>query len=292
MSTGRGGATGGRKPSSRSNGRRHFGSVRRLPSGRWQASYWFDGRKHTAPSTFLAKADALAYLSTVETDLRRGTWIDSRAGDITLAEYADSWLGSRPTLRPRTVEIYRHLLDAHILPTLGKHPMSRLQPQAIRAWNAGIAGRLPSTAAKAYRLLATTCRSAVTDEVIVRSPCRLAGAGTEHAPERPTVSVAEVEVLTKAMPEHLQLVVPLAVWCSRRRGELLALRRQDVDVTAQTIRIERTMHQQSDGTIAYGPPKTSAGRRTVCYPTPSPRRSRSTSSDTSTTTQRPCCSAV
>ena len=30
--------------------RRHFGNVRRLPSGRYQASYWHDGQRHTAPA--------------------------------------------------------------------------------------------------------------------------------------------------------------------------------------------------------------------------------------------------
>jgi len=61
-------------------GRRHFGSVRRLPSGRFQASYWNEGIRHVGEDTFPTKTDAFAYLSTVETDLRRGTWIDPEAG--------------------------------------------------------------------------------------------------------------------------------------------------------------------------------------------------------------------
>ena len=40
-------------------GRRHFGSVRRLPSGRWQAGYWHQGLHNVAPATFVTKADAL-----------------------------------------------------------------------------------------------------------------------------------------------------------------------------------------------------------------------------------------
>jgi hypothetical protein len=39
--------------------RRHFGSVRKRSSGRWQATYWHEGRLHSA-GTFAAKADALA----------------------------------------------------------------------------------------------------------------------------------------------------------------------------------------------------------------------------------------
>jgi hypothetical protein len=69
--------------------RRHFGSVHKLPSGRWQASYWWNGARHLAPGTFPAKADALAWLSKTETEIRRGMWVDPAAGRMTVAESDD-----------------------------------------------------------------------------------------------------------------------------------------------------------------------------------------------------------
>ena len=62
--------------------KRHFGSVRRLPSGHYQASYWHDGLRLTAPQTFATKGDALAHLSSIETDLRRGTWVNPDNGSL------------------------------------------------------------------------------------------------------------------------------------------------------------------------------------------------------------------
>ena len=56
----------------------------------------------SAPSTFRTKADAAAWLASVETDLSRGDWIDPGAGRVTLREYARSWLDHRPDLRPST----------------------------------------------------------------------------------------------------------------------------------------------------------------------------------------------
>ncbi len=81
--------------------RRHFGSVRRLPSRRWQASYWHDGARHAAPSTFAAKGDAQAWLSAIETDINRGVWTDPAGARITVASWMEHWLatvvdGSRP----------------------------------------------------------------------------------------------------------------------------------------------------------------------------------------------------
>jgi hypothetical protein len=90
--------------------RRHFGTVRKRNSGKWQAMYWHDGERHAA-GTFAAKADALAYLSTVEADLRRGAWINPRAGQVTLGAYAEEWLERRPDLAVRTRELYRYVLE-------------------------------------------------------------------------------------------------------------------------------------------------------------------------------------
>lgn len=51
--------------------------------------------------------------------------------------------------------------------------------------------RHPSTAARAYRLLSMICNTAIADEVIARSPCKVIGVSEEHAPERLTATLAE-----------------------------------------------------------------------------------------------------
>ena len=54
--------------------RRTFGYIRKLPSGRWQASYLDDrtAERVWAPSTFATRTDASLWLSSVETDMARG----------------------------------------------------------------------------------------------------------------------------------------------------------------------------------------------------------------------------
>ncbi len=82
--------------------RRRFGALRRLPSGRWQASYQTaDGVRRTAKSTFATKTDADRWLSSVETDLLRGTWVDAEAGKVSLGVFAREWLATNPAIGPR-----------------------------------------------------------------------------------------------------------------------------------------------------------------------------------------------
>lgn len=59
---------------------------------------------------------------------------------------------------------------------------------------------------------------------------------------------------------------PLAAWCQSRRGEVLALQRRDVDVTAGLITVQRAWVHLEGGGSSVGPPKTEAGRRTVAFP--------------------------
>ena len=60
---------------SRKPTRTSYGSVPRLPSGRYQARFT-DARegRHTAPMTFASKREAEDYLATVRADMVRGTW--------------------------------------------------------------------------------------------------------------------------------------------------------------------------------------------------------------------------
>jgi integrase len=245
--------------------RRHFGSVRKRLSGRWQALYWQDERVQSA-GTFATKADAQACLSAMETDLRRGKWIDPRGGQVTLESYANEWLQQRTDLAERTAELYRHVLDKHILPVLGTSTLVELSPTKVRSWYSNIAKDHPATASKAYRMLSSIMRRAVVDGIILTSPCKVEGAGTEHAAERPTASVDEIELLSRSMPEHLRIVVLLATWCQLRRGEILGLRRMDVDKRQHVIHILQSRTFGMDGRQIMKVPKTAAGRRTISVP--------------------------
>jgi integrase len=76
-------------------GRRSHGSVRKLPSGRYQATFIGpDGMRRPAPQTFVAKADATRWLSKTETEVSSGTWVDPSAAQVTLARQAYALLRS------------------------------------------------------------------------------------------------------------------------------------------------------------------------------------------------------
>jgi len=216
--------------------------------------------------TFKRRKDADAYATTVAADKLRGVAIDPRRAQVTFTDYAKQWMENREDLAQRTVDLHWWLLRRHIEPTFGTSALADLSPSAVRSWNARIAGKRPSNAAKAYRLLSSMMRAAVDDEIIGRNPCRVKGAGGENAPERPVATIAEVQALADAMRDHLRVSVLLAAWCQLRRGEILGLHRRDVDLLRGTLTITTTRGPSMSGKEIVKAPKTDAGRRTVAVP--------------------------
>ncbi len=252
--------------------RRHFGAIRKLPSGRYQARYRGpDGVMRPARETFERKQDAAAWLSSIEAEITAGTWRDPARTDERLQDYAERWIAERPNLRPRTVELYRWLLGRHVTPHLGNLALADLDgnPAVIRSWRAALldSGISPSMTAKAYRLLrAVLMTAAEDDEIIRRNPCRIRGAGTETAPERPTLTVDQAAALAAQMPARYSALVLLATYASLRWGEVTAVRRTDLDLNSATIRVRRAYTELSTGRLILGPPKSRAGVRVVAFP--------------------------
>jgi len=152
--------------------RRKFGAVRRLPSGRWKARFPGPGGELLpAPQTFATKIEASRYLAAVETDMARGQWVDPRGSGVLLVDYSAAWLQERTVrgrpLAPRTVDTYRHSLNAWILPFLGQVPLDKITSAHVRRWHAHIGGETGVNAVRqAYAVLRAILNTAVADEAL------------------------------------------------------------------------------------------------------------------------------
>ncbi|HJT90990.1 MAG TPA: site-specific integrase [Mycobacterium sp.] len=249
-------------------GKRQFGTVRKLPSGKWQARYRDrTGDLVTAPSTFHTKGDASRWLSNVETEQARGGWIDPRAGEIPLETYAAEWLETKVRLAPRTREIYDTQLRLHINPSLGRVNLVDISPEDVRGWYADlVAERGASVAAKAYVRLKQILAQAVNDDRIAKSPCRIANGGAEHHAEQRFATLPQLYKLADAVPERYRALVLTAGLGGLRIGELAALRRKDVDLINRSIHVRRKRVRLASGEVIEGDPKSEAGRRVVALP--------------------------
>jgi integrase len=249
--------------------KRRFGSVRKLPSGRWQARYrGADGLMRSAPHPFATERDADQWLTVVESELLRGDWIDPWLSEVKLDDFGRRWIRER-TLKPRTRDDYEGIFRNHIAPTLGTLAVGEITTAAVREWRADLldAGMGGNRAAKVYRLLRAILNTAVDDGMIKRNPCRIRGADQERESARPVASVPQVYRLADAVPSRFRALILLGAFTSLRWGELVNVTHADVDLATGTVLVARTLTERDDGTLdAAGTPKSDAGRRRVAIP--------------------------
>lgn len=249
--------------------RRRFGQVRKLPSGKFQASFVGpNGKRQNAPDTFVTKTDANRWLAKVEADLSRGTWLNDELGNQAFGTYARVWLRDNTSIGPRYRETCTRNLRLHMT-VLEDIPLRAMTPLVVREWYAsamrGKGGR--TSLQQSYRFLHAVLATAVRDGAITANPANIPGAGTDRAKERPVASVAQVVALIEAITPRYRFAVLLGAWCGLRRGEIIALTPQDIDLVAGTVTVRTNRVELLETRQAFdAPPKTDAGKRTVNIP--------------------------
>ncbi|WP_288451551.1 tyrosine-type recombinase/integrase [uncultured Microbacterium sp.] len=267
-----------------------WGAIRKLPSGRFQASYLGpDGQRWTARTdaggalTFDSKTRAREWLTKTRAEIQRGTWVSptDRAVDAERArqqapipnfgKFAAAWVeqrrsGSGQPLRPKTATEYRRQL-AGGLAELADSALADITPARVRDWHARRAAVAPTAAGAEARLLRAILNTAVTDGIITSNA--VAGAltrtttGTPHRP--PTHD--ELAAILNAIEPRFKVAILLAAYGALRISEWRALRRSDLaqDKDRYLVTVARQA-QHIAGAWVVGPPKSAEGRRVVALP--------------------------
>src|SRR4051812_4606554 len=210
-----------------------FGTVDKLPSGKYRARYVGpDGKRRS--KIFTTKTDANAWLATQQADLVRKAWRAPEAGQRTVGAYALDHL-ARDDLRPSTKALYEGLWRLHLADTWSDVAVGDVTPAKVRAWHTAAAKKTGATAlAQSYRLLRSILSVAVHDDVIAANPCKLRNASTPKA-TRPSraLTAPEAQALAEyfgrdARTARYRALVLVLAFGGLRFGEATALRRRDV----------------------------------------------------------------
>ena len=198
----------------------------------------------------------------------------ARQRDVpTLRDYGDEWLANRKTkgreLRPTTRQQYRWVLDRFIYPAFGDTRLDRISHEDVNAWYDALAPGRETIRAHSYSLLRTILTSAASMRpvpLIPYNPAHIRGAGNTSRVHRvEPATLAELRVIVDELPDRYKLMALLAAWCALRFGELTELRRGDIDLRTNRVKIRRGVVRVG-GEFLVGPPKTEAGIRDVAIP--------------------------
>lgn len=256
--------------------RRGFGSIRKLPSGRWHASYIdeFTGRRVNGPSTFTTKADAGLWLAKVETDRSRGVLVDRELSQRPFGEWASGWLAGLH-VKPKTEVSYESCLRNHVMPVFEDRPIGSITYRDCRTFVDDLRskGLAAGTIGEARKILRLVLQEALREDAFHRNPADGLRVPRGSRTEMMFLTVEQVFALADAVAnpprpashplQHWPaygLLVRFAAFSGLRAGEVAALRVGRVASDGSWVEVAESV-EEVHGQLVYGPPKTYSRRR-------------------------------
>ncbi len=196
---------------------------------------------------FPSEEEAKAARDEARVKARRGEYIDRN--EITVAEYLGQWLDSHAMeIKPGTLEDYRKGIRLYVNPYIGGLKLQAVRPSAITKLYLDLlkgGGRnggplAVATVVHTHAILRRAFRDAVVvDQLIDTSPVERAKRPRVRAAEPGTVwTPAELRTFLSIARRHrLFAFFHVAAYTGARRGELLNLRWNDVDLDGKQITI-------------------------------------------------------
>lgn len=127
---------------------------------------------------FPTRRAAENYADDQEAKIRAGTYLDKRAGQITLTEWVNLWWPAQD-LEPSTLADYRNRIEVRILPAFGDRVLASITAEEVAVWEKGLVARgyAKRTAQAARSLLATILGDAIPHYIQTNPALRRRGRG-------------------------------------------------------------------------------------------------------------------
>ncbi len=246
---------------------------RKRPDGRWEARVFVLTTEGTWKRVSVyGKSPEAVEAKATELKGQRDKGIPAASTTSTVRDYLQIWLEEsvRPNRRPSTYEGYEINVRCHINPFIGGKKLARLSVRDVQAWLGQLraAGRSKASIRYAHRTLRAALNQAVRTELIARNVAlhvELPSIEDDDDGGRQALTPAHAKLLLqRAGGQRLYAAYVLGL-LGLRRGEVLGLRWEDVDLVQRTIKIRQTVHR-SGGALHVGPPKSRRSRRTIPLP--------------------------
>jgi integrase len=254
-------------------------SFRKLPSGKWQAVVKHPSGKRYTRTDPLRRVVA-EWAANLETQIRRGDFVDPNAGKITLTGWWEKW-AELQQVENTTASKRETLWRLYVQPAFGSWPLATIQSWDVETWVARMAKAQvrPHAAAESVRLLKHMLADAVRHRVVrtnqaelVKTPAtakhddrilddeeidRLLEAITKPGARE---GVARGQVRPRVPDEENRVLVELMLFAGLRWEEVAGLHGFRVDLMRRQLRVREVIVR---GRRVKPTPKTVAGERDV-----------------------------
>ena len=264
----------------RSNGE---GSIRKRRDGRWEGRYTAGINPETGKQVFknvLGKTQAEVKEKLAKALAENQKLDFTKQGKYNVAQWMDEWFENvcKIRVRPSSHQTYRGYIDRHIAPNIGKIPLEKLSTMDLQKFYRRLLadgrverieskGQPKGLSAKTVRninqVISSAMGFAVAQRILAENPCKAVALPKLEHREMQTIPAAQLSAfLDEAKASGVYELYYIELATGLRRGELLGLKWEDIDLTAGVIRVRRQV-SRIDGKIVEAPLKTRNAYRTV-----------------------------
>ena len=234
-------------------------------------------RKQHTKSGFKTKAEAVAALATIQSSVARGDYVEPSSQSLGL--YLQFWLRAQQAqLRASTLQSYESAVELHIAPRIGDVRLQAVTASTLDVLYAdllqdgrrdGRGGLSPHTVRNIHAVLRKALSDAARKGSILRNPA--------EAADPPKLGRSQVAMetwtpeqlrsfLNHTIGDRLYAAWVVAATTGMRRGEVLGLRWQDIDLEGMRLSVRQTL-LSVEYDLVFSTPKTRKGTRSIALDT-------------------------
>jgi integrase len=240
------------------------GSISLRKDGRYQAAITLDHhkRKYYYGKT---RKEVQDKLNKALYEQNQGTLVTGL--HQTLKTQLERWLEQmcRLTMRPNTYKSFRYVIHHHLIPALGHIKLQKLTIRDLQAFYAEKREHLkPGSLAIINAALGGALEDALKQGMIARNVAKLVDLPHAERYEGQILTVEQArQLLAAARGSRLDALLLVALTTGMRRGELAALRWNDVDLERGMVHVRHNLTWVRGMGYVEGEPKSKAGRRKI-----------------------------
>lgn len=242
-------------------------SIRKRPNGTYQATIYVgrdaNGKQLFKYVTKPTLKECKAAARVIEQEIEEGKFLNVE--NMRLSTWMDKWLElNKEKLSPSTYVSYKIYVDKHLKPYFKQLKLSQINELHIKQYiNDKLKTLSPTTVRKHFFVL----REMLQDVLKHKNPARDIKPPAKNDYKPYVLTNEEFEQIHNAFKGHkYEMIILLSAWCGLRRGEIFALKWDDIDWNTATIRVDESRSITDEGVYVDKSPKSKNGLRIIAVP--------------------------